>query len=366
MDEKEFKRFIYALVNSLTIVTTLVAILINSSIIKMHRNQPLLKEGFFVVVQVQIITELIINISLFFLNIFYLIYADDGPAILVIFPIIFNFGYIANISYNIRIIYFLLTFNKDGDDLIQYRVSTDAKKDGEGDFSRQESILIVQPSFKNFHYFSFGIAFIHTVLYTLNILVFQNVEVQTEHWQWYLYFINGKEHWTRIFFFIPHLVFFIISSIYLFKSYKLDKISSHIYLRSFSLYAFVNSIISLLFLTLFLIFWLGYGNDVKALDPNYLVILILGFFGFLLASSIYRLKSYYVNYIANQEGKNCCSSMCNSFKILFGRKKMGLINFVDFNSLFIVHALSSSNDFLPDDSVSDNTDTELLNRESSS
>ena len=91
---------------------------------------------------------------------------------------------------------------------------------------------------------------------------------------------------------------------------------------------------------------------------------IIGFFGFLLASSIYRLKSYYVNYIANQEGKNCCSSMCNSFGILFGRKNMEKINFVDFNSLFIVHALSSSNDFLQDEKGSDNASTELLNRDS--
>lgn len=364
MDEDKTKRIIYSVVNVVTIITSIIAILINSSIIKMHRRQPLLKEGFFIVVKFQIITELIVNISLFFLNIFYLIYGDKGPEFLVIFPICFNFGYIANVSYSIRIIYFLLTFNKDGDDLIQYRVSVNGKKDGEGDISRQESILIVQPSFKNFHFFSFGISFIHTVLYTLNILVFQSIKIQTNNWQWYLYFINGTEHWTRIFFFIPHLVFFIISAIYLFKSYKLDKISSHIYLRSFSLYAFFNAIISLLFLTLFLIFWLGYDNNVKDLNPNYLAILVIGFFGFLLASSIYRLKSYYVNYIANQEGKNCCSSMCNSFGILFGRKNMEKINFVDFNSLFIVHALSSSNDFLQDEKGSDNASTELLNRDS--
>ncbi len=364
MGENDEKRIMYLIINCITIITTIFAILINASIIKMHIKQPLLKGGFFIVVKYQIITELIINISLFIINIFYIIYGDNGPEFIAIFPVCFNFGYIANIVYNIRILYFLLTFNKDRDDLIKYTVSTNKNNDGEGNFSRQESILIVPFSFNNFHIISFSFSLLHTILYSLNIFIFQPVKVQTKQWQWYLYFINGMEHWTRIFFFIPHFIFFGISVVYFFKSYKLDKISSHIYLRSFSLYALFNAIISLFFPILFFIFWIGYDNSVDDLNPNYLIILILGFFGFLLASSIYRLRSYYVNYISNQDGKNCCTSMFNSFKILCGCKNMEIINFVDFNSLFIVHALSSANDFLQDDKETDTDNTELVNRDS--
>ena len=43
---------------------------------------------------------------------------------------------------------------------------------------------------------------------------------------------------------------------------------------------------------------------------------------------------------------------------------MEIINFVDFNSLFIVHALSSANDFLQDDKETDTDSTELVNRDS--
>ena len=58
----------YKIANSITTVTSFISILINLSIIRMHIKQPLLKNGFFNVVFGQIITELIINFSLFILN----------------------------------------------------------------------------------------------------------------------------------------------------------------------------------------------------------------------------------------------------------------------------------------------------------
>ena len=132
------------------------------------------------------------------------------------------------------------------------------------------------------------------------------------------------------------------------KSCNKNKISDHIYLRSFALYAFFSSFISLFFPLILLIFWLTQHNDPKNFNPYYFLILLFGFFGFLFATSIYRLRCYYVNYILTKDGTKCLNRWGNAFKILFCRKEMEPLNFVDLNSSFIYHALSSANDFLFD------------------
>jgi hypothetical protein len=264
---------------------------------------------------------------------------------IIIFPILFNLGYVANIVYNIRILIFLFTYNTNREDLINYGMNNNDTGDT---ISHQASLAFITMSFKNFHFLSFGISIIHTVLYILNLLLFQKVEIQSEQWHWYYYFMCGQDHWWRILFFLPHFLFFILSFIYLIKSCNKNKISDHIYLRSFALYAFFSSFISLFFPLILLIFWLTQHNDPKNFNPYYFLILLFGFFGFLFATSIYRLRCYYVNYILTKDGTKCLNRWGNAFKILFCRKEMEPLNFVDLNSSFIYHALSSANDFLFD------------------
>ena len=93
----------------------------------------------------------------------------------------------------------------------------------------------------------------------------------------------GGRNWWRILFFIPHLMYFILSFIYLIKSCNKNTISNHIYLRSFSLYNFFSSFISLLFILVLLIHSLGFNDGRDGFDERYLVILLFAFFGFLLA-----------------------------------------------------------------------------------
>ena len=59
--------------NGILMATTFISTLININIIIMHIKQSLLKDGFFNVVFYQIITEFLINMSIFFHNLFYLI-----------------------------------------------------------------------------------------------------------------------------------------------------------------------------------------------------------------------------------------------------------------------------------------------------
>ena len=201
--------------NLIILLGTVISSLINITIIRIHIKQRLLKDGFFHVVFGQVITELIINVSLFFLNFIYLISATSTPGKwLFIFPIIFNFGYIANIIYNTRIILFLMTFNNDREELINYATPGKNTDESRKSFTRSGSVILIGISFKNFHIIAVVISAIHTIFYIINLEVFQNVEIQGPGWHWYFYFICGKDYFYRIFFFIFH--FFLIMLIFSF------------------------------------------------------------------------------------------------------------------------------------------------------
>ena len=231
------------IINILLMIAALFSILFNITIIIIHIKQPLLKNGFFIVVFGQIITEFLISIAIFFQNFFYcIIPSDDLGKWFAVFPILFNFCYEANIIYNIRTIIYLRTYNKDKDELINYAIDNDITRSS--DFSHQTSIAIVDASFKNFHILSYSIATIYIIFYILNLFLFQEQQVEGEGWNWYFYFICGKRGFYRIFFFIFHLFYFGLSIYYLIKSCDKNKISNHIYLRSYAIFCLFSSLIS--------------------------------------------------------------------------------------------------------------------------
>ena len=351
--------------NLIILLGTVISSLINITIIRIHIKQRLLKDGFFHVVFGQVITELIINVSLFFLNFIYLISATSTPGKwLFIFPIIFNFGYIANIIYNTRIILFLMTFNNDREELINYATPGKNTDESRKSFTtRSGSVLLIGISFKNFHIIAVVISAIHTILYIINLEVFQNVEIQGPGWHWYFYFICGKDYFYRIFFFIFHFLFFFISIPYMYFSCDKNKISNHIYLRSYSIFCFFSSIVTLFFPVVLFIFMWGYNNDDEKFESNYLALLLLAFLIFLLSSSFFRINCYYVNFVLVQDGKSCINRWCNAIKILLCLKEMKKLNFVDFNSAFIYHALASADDFILDDGVDANNEMSMFSND---
>ena len=356
--------------NAFLLVSTLFSMLFNITILIIHIKQPLLKRGFFNVVFGQVITEFLINISIFFINLIYVIYDEGRPGKwFIIFPILFNLCYEAYIIYNIRIIFFLMTYNNDKDDLINYALDNDISRDS--NLSHQGSISIVDVSFKGFHILSYSIAGIYIIFYIVNLLVFQDEpKVQEQNWMWYYYFICGNKYFSRIFFFVFHIIFFIISVVYLFKSLDKNKISKHIYLRSYALYCIFASSITIVFPIVLLVFIFVYDNNSdtsRQLRQEYLIIILLAFFIFLLSTTIFRLKNYYVDYVLSQDGKGCLNWLCSALKILFCCKKMHELNFVDLNSSFIYHALSSANDLViedaPDNIFSSSSQKELITTE---
>ena len=357
--------FLDRIANIVLIVLTLFSSLINITIIRIHIKQPLLKDAFFSVVFGQIIVELIINIAVFFQNLIYLIVGDgENPGKwFAIIPTFFNFAYVASHIYNIRIIYYLITYNKDKEDLISYDLK-DNEVSRDSNLTHRTSIAFFDVSFKSFHYLAFVIATIHTIFNLLNLFIFQNIEVQSKDWRWFYYFIYGKEYFWRIFFFIPNFIFFFISIYYFIKSFNKNKISKHIYLRSYSIYCIFGSLISLFIPITFFIFWLGFNNNEKAFNHNYLLFILLGFFIYLLSTTIFRVRNYYVNYILTQDGKSFLNWLNTTFGILFCHKKMKELNFVDLNSSFIYHALASPGDFILDDETQEIPLTDATKRDS--
>ena len=345
--EEEIRHFHW--VNIILIVFLFFSLLINFMIILIHLKQKSLRRGFFIIIFVQIILEAIITFSLLIMNIIYLtdIKTDKWFAI---FPILFNFGYITNILYNIRIMIYLMTLDKKKDELINY----DLKEDTVGDdnasqLSRQSTVGFTPHSFKSFHLCCFLLSIIHTIIYSLNLFKDEISVEDFKKWNWFYYFMNGSGGKKRFFFFIFHYIFFIVSIPYLFLSLNKEKISEHILLKRFSLYCIFSSLISLLFPTSVFLH-LIYKEEMVEIYFG----LMYAFVFYLSITWIFRVNCYYIQYVLESNGNGFCQKCAFGFKILFCCQSIPSPNFIDLNSTFIYHSLANLNDFSQD--LSDSTE----------
>ena len=341
-EKEEFK---YA--NIILIFFTSLFFLINLMILIIHYKKPLLREGFFIVIFVQIFMEALISLSLLIMNIIYLINFPRGEWFLT-FPALFNFAYITNTLYNIRIVIYLMTINKDNEETVEY---DDCDETERNNLTRNSTIGLIQNSYKSFHICCFLLSIMHTILYIINLL-YDKESIESEDWNWYYYFLNGSKGAHRFAFFIFHIIFFGISIPYLCLSLNKEKISEHILLKRFSIYCIFSAIISLLFpISLSLKCIMEYFlNDNDNINDNindiiYLTIMT-AFVVYLLITSYFRVNCYYVQYILEQKGKSFCKKFCSGLNILFCCGKIRQPNFVDLNSAFIYHSLANLNDFL--------------------
>lgn len=340
---------------SIIIFFTFISLNINIMIVLIHSRQPFLRQGFFITVFIQIILETIINLSVLIMLLIYIfnikINFDIGNWFLI-FPVIFNFCYMTNIIYNIRIIYFLMTLNKDRDELINYDIrDTIENRSRESSLKSQKTVPISEHSFKSIHIYPFLFSIVHTFLYIVNI-IHQDKEVEVN--DWYDYFLNGKNGIWRYAFFLFNYIYFFISIPYLCCSINKSKITNHILLKRFSIYCIFSSIVSLLFPIGLLI------NDIHKDYDNIKIlihILCLGFLIYLFITCFFRANCYYIQNILEKRGKSFINKFIYGFRILFCCQKIPEPNFVDLNSTFIYHSLANINDFLeemPDEEPIDN------------
>ena len=352
-EEKKEEKQHFHFGNVILIIFLFFSFLINIMIILIHSKQKFFRKGFFIIVFVQIILEAIINLSILIMNIIYIFDIDRGKWFFI-FPILFNFGYITNILYNIRILIYLMTINKKKDELVNYDTKDESfESDKNSQLSRNSSISFISHSFKSFHILCFLLSTIHTIIYILylkdDIEKDKDDNNSKKDWKWFHYFMNGDQGYYRFAFYLFHYIYFIISIPYLIKSLNKGKISDHIFLKRFSIYCIISSFISLLF-PLAVIFDLTLGEKHKDI---YLYLLI-AFIFYLLITWFFRLNCYYIQYILEQGGKGFCKKISTGFKILFCCLKIPSPNFIDLNSSFIYHSLANVNDFLQEKHVDDN------------
>ena len=341
-DDEEKKHFRFG--NIILSVFLFFSFLINLMIIFIHSRQKFFRKGFFIIVFVQIILEAIINLSILIMNIIYIFDFERGKWFFI-FPILFNFGYTTNILYNIRILYYLMTLNKKKDELVNYEAKDDSyESDKNSRLSRNSSISFIPHSFKSFHILCFFLSIIHTIIYVLYLKDDFEQKKDGRNWKWFHYFMSGNHGYYRFGFYFFHYLFFIISLPYLIKSFNKAKISDHIFLKRFSIYCIISSIISLLF-PMAVIVDLTFGEDYEDI-----YLLLLGaFIIYIFITWNFRLNCYYIQFILEQGRKGIkgfCKKCSTSFKILFCCLNIPSPNFIDLNSSFIYHSLANINDFL--------------------
>ena len=324
-----------------------ISFLINFMIILIHKRQPFLRQGFFIIVFVQIILEAIINLTSLIMKIIYMTDAKRGVWF-ALFPILFNFCYMTNVIYNIRIIIFLKNYDKNRDETINY----DARDtNSNNSLSHQGSISFNQQSFKYIHVCSFTISVFYILFYIIHIFNINDITIEDEiKWRWFFYYLvdeNGR-YWMLLFF-IPNFIYFFESIYYFCLSMNKGKVTNNILLKNFSLYCVFSSIVSLLFPITRIINIITITEEQEQYVFHYVI--LCGFLVYIFATCCYRVRCYYVKYILESKGKGFLKRCAFGFRILFLCQKIQVPNFIDLNSSFILHSLANFNDFLREDNV---------------
>ena len=339
--------------NPMLIIFSLISFMLNFLLILIHFRLTSLFKGFFIIVRIQIIVEALINIIILVISIFYLCNFTQKEFLLYIFQIFFYFCYTTNILLNLRIIIFLITSNKEKQELIEYdtddnysMASTKEKR------SRASSISFYPDSFKSIYIIPFLLSILLTILYILFTYYFyEDSGKKLEGIPYILGSFNSLKLFNLLFYFF-HFIYFSISLIYLFLSINKERISNHIHLKSFSLYCFFNSFISLSFPVLSIL--IIYFSDDQYIFSYLLVFIFLFYF---LVTSIFRYGCYYIQFILGNYGNGFFLKLKYALKILFCCKKIAKPNFIDYNSNFVYHSLTNINDFNHLELASDSRET---------
>lgn len=337
--------------NYILIFFSLIFFLLNFLLIQIHCRQTSLFQGFFIIVCLQIFFEALINVIVLIISIFSLCNMMNKDCLLA-FQMLFYFFYTTNILLNIRIIFFLMTSNKEKQELIDYDSDDNYSSSTKGKKSRQSSISFSDYSFNSIYIIPILLSLIFTGLYLLFTYLFYNDDQEEEEEGIYILGLLNNLNQYNFLFYIFHFIYFIISIIYLFLSINKENVSNHFHIKSFSIYCFVSSFISLLFPVLLILKL--YLENAKFIFPYLLVLIFLLYFSI---TSFFRYGCYYIQYILGSYGNGFFLKLKYALKILFCCKKIAQPNFIDYNSNFVYHSLSYISDFNQLELVSDTGET---------
>lgn len=341
------------IINILSIFVSLFCLLCSMLVVIIHIKKSFLRKGFFKVVFALSILEFFLNLELIINSLYVLIKnqaINPGKVGETIFGFIFNFLLTSLISYNIVTIIYLYFQSTKKDTLTEKEIADDE--------NLQYSVKILNYSFLYIHLISLGIGLCHSIL----LVCFCNFG----NTLWHLFYLSMKGGYIQsaynILIFIPHYVLVLTSIPYLILSWNKAKISDHIRLKHYAIYTIFLAIFCIVFpLGMFLVSKLLSKEELSSNDSTEIIILkylVSSFLNiFLLKSSVYRIKCYYVQSVLRNEGGSFCDKVVNGIKILFCLKEVKNLDFVDFNSNFVYHSLATTNDFLNESQIStDNLD----------
>jgi hypothetical protein len=252
-----------------------------------------------------------------------------------------------NILYNIKIILFLMNYNKERDELINYDLR-DANSNNS--YSHQGSISLDRQSFKKIHICSFFISVVYLFSYIIFIFKIQDSTVESDNWTWLNYYlVDENGGYFKLIFFIANFIYLIVSGLYFSLSMNKGKVSNHILLKNFSKYCAFSSIVSILFPITLIVNLITITKEQEQYIFHYVV--LSGFLFYIFVTSYYRINCYYVQYILESEGKGFFKRCAFGFRILFCCKKIREPNFIDLTSTFIFHSLANFSDFLGEDNI---------------
>ena len=325
------------------LVFTLILFFINITICKMHIKQSFIRQGFFKVVFIQIIYETLIILILFTISLLYILnkleFIYDSNYFISI-PVLFNFCYMNLIFYNILTILFLL-YKKE--ETANFSTSLEFTSTESGN----DTISFKKSTFRKLHIISLFFSIIHSIIYCFTLLKNSN-----SFYFIYYFYPDKKTNFWIIFIFIPNLIYFIISIVYLILSVNKNKISENIRLQNYSIFCFISSFISLIFPSSAIF------NNIKQytkVEDIVKIVLYVMFLIYLINTCRFRLKRYYVQTILMTKGTNFCDKLSFGLAIFFKNVDIQVPNFIDLNSNYIYHSLANINDFVQEneDNVSE-------------
>ena len=324
------------------IITALITLFMFLVMGKIHRTDPFLKQGFFNIVFTIIILEIILRIILIVSPI--LLYFMNFTKLKLIINTSFNFFYITTIFFNFITVFYLYIHLNKSEDLIA--------KDINDKNANRDSIRVNIISFNLFYVFSFLLGLIHTVFF---FLFEKNNE--SDYFSSNIFFSIKKNfnnliyNLYRLLIYFPNFIFFIVSFLYLKLSWNKEKISENIIIRSYAIYCFKLSILSLNYPIIIIIMIFNF------LTINFYIIILISNFLIIIQifiSANFRMNCLYIESIFGKESKTLFSKIKKTFSILFTNEKIERLNSVDYNNSFISFSLSSKQDFIIENSSKKN------------
>jgi hypothetical protein len=290
-------------------------------------KKSILKKGYFTIVFTQIFLESFMILILLCISILSIIgFKGNKDIYFTILILIYIFCYISDIFYNIISLIILTFKNKKSDkEDLEYDLYDTEEKTG------TEKIKIDESSYAIHHIFSFLLSGIQTALFYFFYLRKNNpVDVHA----WYYYFFETEKNLKYLFFFSINAIYFISALAYCFKK---DNINSF-KLKNYSIYCFVSSLLNFIYPAKIIL----NKFEIKEIIIKYTYFPLT--LVYLVYTCFYRLNCYYIQFVLENGKNRFCGKICFGLKIIFTCCKIPDLNFADFNSNFIFHALTGKID----------------------